>query len=59
MGATYMECSSKERIGVDDIFDTAIILATNEEDDVEQNDGSLGPLKKNKRKRGRKGCTIL
>src|SRR5580700_2611890 len=30
MGAVYMECSAKERIGVDDIFDAAIILSTSE-----------------------------
>lgn len=27
MGARYMECSSKENIGVEEIFDTAITMA--------------------------------
>jgi hypothetical protein len=66
MGAVYMECSAKERVGIDDIFDSAIVLATGEEDD----DGEhLGPdggggggkagLSKGRRKRVRKACKIL
>ncbi|KAF2143795.1 uncharacterized protein K452DRAFT_296773 [Aplosporella prunicola CBS 121167] len=31
MGAAYMECSSKEMDGVDDIFDSAVIMAVGDE----------------------------
>ncbi|KAI9761458.1 MAG: Rho GTPase [Candelina submexicana] len=31
MGATYMECSSKEMTGVDDIFESAVTMAIGEE----------------------------
>lgn len=31
MGALYMECSSKERIGVEEIFDQAVVLAVGDE----------------------------
>jgi len=31
MGATYMECSSKEMIGVEEIFDKAVTLAVGDE----------------------------
>src|SRR5215472_551036 len=31
MGAVYMECSAKERIGIEEIFDQAIIMAVGEE----------------------------
>lgn len=60
MGATYMECSAKERIGVDDIFDEAIIQATAESGDYvyEDADGNK-TVTKTKRKRTRKACKIL
>lgn len=32
MGATYMECSSREMTGVDEIFNKAICIAVGEED---------------------------
>jgi hypothetical protein len=61
MNATYMECSAKERIGIDDIFDSAIVLATVEEDYDETNpDGNnKGGNGKTRRKRARKACKIL
>jgi len=61
MGATYMECSSKERIGVDDIFDQAIVMATEEENDVEDGPVVAGtkPMAKGRRKRINKKCKIL
>ena len=31
MGATYMECSSKEQDGVEDIFDAAVTMAVGDE----------------------------
>ena len=31
MGALYMECSSKEQDGVEDIFDTAVTIAVGDE----------------------------
>jgi Ras family protein A len=31
MGAMYMECSSKEQDGVEDIFDTAVTMAVGDE----------------------------
>ncbi|KAF1990845.1 small ras-like GTPase, rho family [Aulographum hederae CBS 113979] len=33
MGATYMECSSKEMMGVDEIFDVAVTTAVGEENE--------------------------
>ena len=37
MGARYMECSSKEMKGVEEIFATAIDIAVNEEDATRKN----------------------
>jgi hypothetical protein len=61
MNATYMECSAKERIGVDDIFDSAIVLATAEEDYYDDGHGGIGGggMAKSRRKRARKACKIL
>jgi hypothetical protein len=58
-----MECSAKERIGVDDIFDTAIELATADEmiakgEPVGLNGGLVNPISKKKR-RARQKCKIL
>ncbi|KAF2396603.1 ras-domain-containing protein [Trichodelitschia bisporula] len=71
MGAHYMECSSKERIGIEEIFDTAITMAVGDEGqerEVPSTSGSgsagaggrssgLGVSGKRKKKRG--GCRIL
>ena len=61
MQAVYMECSAKERIGVDDIFDQAIIMATNEDDYGDDGDapGGVKAMAKSRRKRMKKGCKIL
>ena len=72
MGAMYMECSSKEQDGVEEIFDTAVTIAVGDEwktpADVRReavtssasgrNPASLSdmPIKKKKKS---KGCTIL
>jgi hypothetical protein len=63
MGAVYMECSAKERIGVDDIFDAAIILSTTEGEES-LDDSPFGAVAKQqqkalKRRRMRKACKIL
>jgi hypothetical protein len=63
MGATYMECSAKERIGIEDIFDSAIVLATAEEDGtgdelmIVQN-GLVKPVGK-KRRKLKRNCRML
>jgi Ras family protein A len=61
MNATYMECSAKERIGIDDIFDSAIVLATGDEEYEEAgpNGNNKGGMVKSRRKRARKACKIL
>jgi hypothetical protein len=73
MGAKYMECSSKEWIGVEEIFDSAIVDAVAAGEELEArmkgvstpeegrgsgaSKGSSG--KSSKRRRGGKGCRIL
>jgi hypothetical protein len=61
MGAVYMECSAKERIGVEDIFDLAIILATSEEDGSSTDDqvGMAVKQAKTRKKKMRKACKFL
>ncbi|KAF1810403.1 ras-domain-containing protein [Eremomyces bilateralis CBS 781.70] len=69
MGATYMECSSKEMTGVAEIFDVAVRLAVGEEDaggperdvDRETGDRARGGLVRpsGRRRREIKRCTIL
>jgi len=59
MNAVYMECSAKERIGIDDIFDSAIILATSTEEELAEVDSGAAKMIKSRRKRLRKGCRIL
>lgn len=73
MGAMYMECSSKEQDGVEDIFDTAVTIAVGDEwktpadthretatasaSGHHRNQPSMSDLPKRKKKS--KGCTIL
>lgn len=71
MGAKYMECSSKEQDGVEEIFDTAVTIAVGDEwmtpADVRREtatpyghtrtQSSMSELPKRKKKS--KGCTIL
>lgn len=72
MGATYMECSSKEMTGVAEIFDVAVRLAVGEEDggddgvherdvDRETGDKARGGLVRpsGRRRKEIKRCTIL
>jgi GTPase SAR1 family protein len=65
MGAVYMECSAKERIGVEDIFDAAIVLATDHDDDSPKDfdgngdGGKFQMLAKVKRRKVRRACKIL
>jgi hypothetical protein len=60
MNAVYMECSAKERIGVDDIFDSAIILATSTEEELANEDeASIKMIAKSRRRKIRKGCKFL
>ncbi len=62
MGAVYMECSSKEQDGVEEIFDMAVTMAvgdehkTPEENDIPRSAFPTGGKKT--KKRGTK-CTIL
>lgn len=42
MNATYMECSSKEMDGVDDIFDSAVTMAVGDEWKPANNRNSTG-----------------
>jgi Ras family protein A len=66
MGAMYMECSSKEQDGVEDIFDMAVTMAVG--DDENENDQktpeetgvprSTFPSSKKKSKKQSK-CTVL
>jgi hypothetical protein len=75
MGAKYMECSSKEWIGVEEIFDAAIVDAVQAGEEMEarmrgvhspeEGRGSGASKatgssgKSSKRRRGGKGCRIL
>jgi Ras homolog gene family, member A len=65
MGAVYMECSAKERIGVEDIFDSAIVLATDQEDDASNeldghgDGGKFQMLSKVKKRKARRMCKIF
>ena len=60
MGARYMECSSKEMEGVDDIFNTAIdtIVANDRSNQqYQQQNGGLGQTGAIKKKK--RNCKIL
>ncbi len=72
MGAKYMECSSKEWIGVEEIFDAAIMDAVAAGEEIEArmkgtpvDDGRESGLSKgssgksSRRRRAGKGCRIL
>jgi hypothetical protein len=71
MGAKYMECSSKEWIGVEDIFDQAIVdaVAAGEEAEArlkgaspEEGRGSglsKGSSGKSSRRKRAKACVVL
>jgi Ras family protein A len=60
MNAVYMECSAKERVGVDDIFDSAIVLATATDEELANADeAGMKMIAKSRRRRLRKGCKFL
>ncbi|EMF09589.1 ras-domain-containing protein [Sphaerulina musiva SO2202] len=62
MGALYMECSSKEATGVQEIFDTAIDIAVRGQDELHEQDtrlGSRGSQSMPARKKKRSKCQIL
>jgi Ras family protein A len=61
MGAMYMECSSKEQDGVEDIFDMAVTMAVGDEHKTPEETGvprSAFPSSKKKSKKQAK-CTVL
>jgi GTPase SAR1 family protein len=71
MGAAYMECSSKEQDGVEDIFDMAVTMAVGEEH-KEQEERRVGTATSTSRgntsspfpagvgkKKKRSGCKVL
>lgn len=60
MGATYMECSSKEMTGVHEIFETAIDTAVRgREDEHAHAGGATGRTSAPARKKKRSNCKIL
>lgn len=61
MGAVYMECSAKERIGIEEIFDQAIIMAVGEEQKSEEcaSGRGSGLSAGSSRRKKAKGCKIL
>src|SRR6266480_2654710 len=66
MGAVYMECSAKERIGIEEIFDRAIIMAVGEEQKEEEEEAvvsghgsGLSGGSSRKKKKKTKGCKFL
>jgi Ras family protein A len=64
MGARYMECSSKENIGVEEIFDQAVIVCC-EQDEAEKETGAGGAngrgsgLSSERRRKRKGGCKFL
>ena len=59
MGATYMECSSKEQDGVEEIFDAAVTMAVGDEyKEPVQPDGAPRPAFGGKKPKKSK-CKIL
>jgi Ras family protein A len=60
MGAHYMECSSKENIGVEEIFDAAITMAVGNGEDRElEGSGRGSGLSSERRKKKKGGCKFL
>ncbi|EOA86988.1 RHO4 protein [Exserohilum turcicum] len=71
MGAVYMECSSKEQDGVEEIFDMAVTMAVGEEQKEEEDNrqstatsttrGNTSPAfpTGGGKKKKRSGCTVL
>lgn len=70
MGAVYVECSSKEMVGVDEVFELAVNTVVGQEIEAKQQaaqnnksspfgSGSGGGGGKKKGKRSAKNCPIL
>lgn len=63
MGAMYMECSSKEQDGVEEIFDMAVTLAVGDEYKTPEQTSSAAPRPAfptgGKKSKKREKCTIL
>lgn len=60
MGAEYMECSSKEMDGVEEIFDRAVTLAVGDEyKERPQNGGHVSTFSRGTKKVKKRTCKIL
>jgi Ras family protein A len=66
MGALYMECSSKEQDGVEEIFDTAVTMAVGDEYKTPEQRfvqpterGKVDPVTLAGKKKKRSGCKVL
>lgn len=62
MGATYVECSSKEMKGVEEVFELAVNTAVGQEITIKQQRESRQDLRgkiPTARKPRKKGCPIL
>ena len=60
MGARYMECSSKEMIGVDEVFEMAInTVVANDRSNQEQPDQSKSGISGGGKKRKKRDCRFL
>lgn len=61
MGAMYMECSSKEQDGVEEIFDMAVTLAVGDEYKTPEQTSTPRPAfpMGGKKSKKREKCTIL
>ena len=55
MGAQYMECSSKEMTGVEEVFELAVTMAVGDESKGSSSSGRSSGMKKRKKN----GCKIL
>ncbi|KAF2873332.1 GTP-binding protein-like protein rho4 [Massariosphaeria phaeospora] len=61
MGAMYMECSSKEQDGVEEIFDMAVTMAVGDEWKSPEETGAPRPAfpRAGKKSKKRSGCKVL
>jgi Ras homolog gene family, member A len=66
MGAMYMECSSKEQDGVEEIFDMAVTMAVGDEHKAHNGssqpssgNGTTHSFPVNGKKKKRSGCRVL
>jgi Ras family protein A len=68
MGAAYMECSSKEQDGVEEIFDMAVTMAVGEEHKEQEQSRTMNTSSRGNtstfpagvgKKKKRSGCKVL